>query len=138
MNVKIIPFQQHGDSRGQLIAIEEKINVPFEFKRVYFMYETKKNVRRGLHAHKKLKQILFCVHGSCKVHLDDGMEQREVLLDKPYYGLLIEGLVWREMYDFSEDAVLMVIASDFYDESDYIRDYNEFLKEVSVKNAKEK
>ena len=72
MDVKKISFQQHGDARGQLVAIEELLDAPFEFKRVYFMYDTKNGVRRGYHAHRELKQIVFCVHGNCKIHVDDG------------------------------------------------------------------
>ena len=97
------------------------------------MYDTGEGIRRGFHAHKKLKQILICVNGSCKIHLDNGEEQKEVLLEKPYEGLYIENDMWREMYDFSPDAVLMVLASEYYDESDYIRDYDEFLKFVNKK-----
>ncbi|WP_286064945.1 sugar 3,4-ketoisomerase [Faecalibaculum rodentium] len=126
--MKKVKFQQHGDLRGQLVAIEEEIDIPFKVKRVYFMYDTVSGVRRGYHAHKNLKQILFCVHGSCKVLLDDGLIKETVLLDKPYEGLYIENDIWREMFDFSEDAVLMVLASEHYNELDYIRDYDEFLK----------
>ena len=85
MDYQIINFQQHGDSRGQLIALEESKEVPFKIKRVYYMYDIGLDVRRGYHAHKKLEQILFCVHGECKIHLDNGLgETKEVLLDKPY------------------------------------------------------
>ena len=97
------------------------------------MYDTLKDVVRGHHAHKSLEQILFCVHGSCTIHLDDGTETAEILLDKPYEGLYIANNLWREMYDFSEDAVLLVLASELYDESDYIRDYDEFLKFIGKK-----
>lgn len=130
MNYQMIQFQQHGDERGQLVALENDKEIPFEIKRVYYMYDTIKGVRRGFHAHKKLQQILICTSGSCKIHLDDGKETAEVTLDKPYEGLLIGNNLWREMYDFSEGAVLMVLASEMYDESDYIRNYDEFLKFV--------
>ncbi len=130
MDYKIIKFQQHGDDRGQLVALENDKEIPFNVKRVYYMYNTVKGVRRGFHSHKKLKQILICTSGSCKIHLDDGHETAEITLDKPYEGLFISHNLWREMYDFSPDAVLMVLASEMYDESDYIRDYNEFLKSV--------
>lgn len=123
-------FQPHGDSRGQLVALEEFKDIPFEVKRIYYMYDTGEGVRRGFHAHKNLKQILICVHGSCKVHLDDGDEKKEVSLEKPYEGLFIDSIIWREMYDFSPDAVLMVLASELYNEADYIRDYDEFIKYV--------
>ena len=132
MQVIKYAFQQHGDDRGMLVALEEYKDIPFEIKRVYYMYDTKKNVHRGFHAHKSLEHILICIHGSCKVLLDNGTEKKIVSLEKPYEGLYIANNMWREMYDFSEDAVLMVLASEYYKEEDYIRDYNEFLRMVGV------
>jgi len=129
MEIKIIPLQAHGDDRGSLIALEEEHNIPFEIKRVYYMFNTKKDVRRGLHAHKKLKQVAIAMRGSCRFVLDDGKERVEILLDNPSQGLLIDSCIWREMYDFSEDCVLMVLADSHYDENDYIRDYEQFLIE---------
>lgn len=126
-------FQQHGDERGQLVALEEHKDIPFEIKRVYYMYDTGKRVTRGQHAHKSLEQILICIHGSCKLMLDNGKEKKIVSLEKPYEGLYISNNIWREMYDFSSDAVLMVLASDVYKEEDYIRNYDEFLKFVNMK-----
>ena len=114
---------------------KRQIDIPFEIKRVYYMYETGEGVRRGFHAHKSLEQILICIHGTCKILLDNGFEKKIVPLEKPYEGLYISNDMWREMYDFSPDAVLLVLASDLYDESDYIRDYDEFIKMV---NSKEK
>lgn len=131
MQVVKYMFQPHGDERGQLIAIEEQKDIPFAIKRVYYMYDTGEGVVRGHHAHKKLQQILVCVHGSCKIRLDNGTEKKVVALEKPYEGLYVSNAMWREMYDFSPDAVLMVFASELYDESDYIRNYDEFLKYVS-------
>lgn len=131
MEVKKITFQIHGDDRGQLIALEEFKEVPFDIKRVYYMYDTGEGVRRGFHAHKCLEQILICIHGSCKILLDNGTEKEIVPLDKPYEGLYVSNDMWREMYDFSPDAVLMVLASEFYDEADYIRDYDAFLEYVN-------
>lgn len=125
-------FQPHGDERGQLISLEEYNDIPFEIKRVYFMYDTKEGVVRGHHAHKSLEQILVCIHGTCKILMDNGKEKKIVHLEKPYEGLYIPNNIWREMYDFSEDAVLMCFASQVYDESDYIRNYDEFLKFVGV------
>ena len=127
-------FQQHGDERGQLVALEEMRDIPFQIKRVYYMYDTKEGVRRGFHAHKKLKQVLICVKGQCKILLDDGKEKEVVLLDRPDKGLLIESHLWREMFDFSEDAVLMVLASELYDEADYIRNYDDFIAYVKEQN----
>lgn len=130
MQVVKYVFSQHGDERGQLIALEEYSDIPFEIKRVYYMYDTKPGVRRGYHAHKNLEQILVCVHGSCDVLLDNGTEKKIVSLEKPYEGLYVPNDMWREMYNFSEGAVLLVFASDIYKEEDYIRDYDEFLKFV--------
>ncbi|MCU8104637.1 FdtA/QdtA family cupin domain-containing protein [Shewanella sp. SM101] len=130
MEIKFIPLQAHGDDRGSLIALEEGINIPFSVKRVYYLFNTKDGVRRGYHAHKTLKQVAIVVRGSCRFLLDDGWEKVEVLLDNPAKGLLIESCMWREMYDFSDDCVLMVLADQLYDESDYIRDYQIFLKEI--------
>ena len=127
MEIKKYIFEPQGDERGQLVAVEEK-DIPFNVKRVYYMYDTVADAVRGKHAHKNLKQILICIHGSCKILLDDGKEKEIVSLTKPYEGLYISNHVWREMYDFSSDAVLMVLASEAYDECDYIRDYESFLK----------
>ena len=128
MQVVKYAFQQHGDERGQLVALEEMKDIPFSIKRVYYMYDTGQGVRRGYHAHKSLEQILICIHGSCKILLDSGFEKKVVSLEKPYEGLYISNNMWREMFDFSSDAVLLVLASELYDENDFIRDYEEFLE----------
>ena len=133
MQYEIINFKTLGDDRGSLIALEENYNTPFEIKRVYYIFDTKEGVRRGFHAHIDLKQMAICVKGSCTFVLDDGEKREEIRLNSPNQGLLIEGLIWREMYDFSPDCVLLVLASEHYDEDDYIRDYGEFLEEL--KNA---
>ena len=124
-------FLPHGDSRGQLIAIEQLKDIPFEIKRVYYIYDTLPDVRRGFHAHKKLQQLLVCTSGECKILLDDGKNKEVVKLNKPTEGLLVDKLIWHEMFDFSEDAILMVLASDYYNESDYLRNYDNFLKYIS-------
>ncbi|MCI8922474.1 MAG: WxcM-like domain-containing protein [Lachnospiraceae bacterium] len=129
-------FQPHGDERGQLVALEEGIDIPFSIKRVYYMYDTVKGMVRGKHAHKSLEQILVCIHGSCKILLDDGREKKVIPLEKPYEGLYVPNNMWREMYDFSEDAVLMVLASDFYKENDYIRDYDQFVSYINICNSR--
>lgn len=128
MQVVKYVFQPHGDNRGQLIALEELKDIPFRIRRVYYMYDTAEGVTRGYHAHKSLEQILICIHGSCKILLDNGTEKKIVPLEKPYEGLYVASAMWREMFDFSPDAVLMVLASEPYDEADYIRDYDEFLE----------
>lgn len=136
MQIKKYTFQQHGDERGMLVALEEIKDIPFKIKRVYYMYATRPGVVRGMHAHKNLKQILICVSGECKLTLDDGTERVTVKLDKPYEGIFIANDMWREMYDFSEDAILMVLASELYDEEDYIRNYNDFLKFIANRGEK--
>ena len=129
-NYKLLDFKTLGDERGSLIAIEQGYNAPFEIKRVYYIFDTKEGVERGFHAHINLKQIVIAVKGSCTFVLDNGKERKEMKLNNPNRGLFIEGLIWREMKDFTEDCVLIVLTSEHYDESDYIRDYNKFLEEV--------
>ena len=126
MKYKKLTFLIKGDERGGLIALEENKNIPFKIKRVYYIFDTKEGVIRGLHAHKNLEQVLVCVNGSCEILLDDGKEKSIIKLENRNEGLFIEKLVWREMFNFSADCVLMVLASDYYDEKDYIRDYNDF------------
>lgn len=127
-NYKLIDFKTMGDERGSLIAIEQGCNAPFEIRRVYYIFDTKEGVERGFHAHINLKQIAIAVKGSCTFVLDNGSKREEIKLDNPNQGLYIEGLIWREMKDFSQDCVLVVLASEHYNEGDYIRDYQEFLK----------
>ncbi|WP_303851736.1 FdtA/QdtA family cupin domain-containing protein [Seleniivibrio woodruffii] len=126
----LIDLRIIGDENGSLIALEENGNVPFDIKRVYYIFNTKVGVRRGFHAHLKLRQLLICTSGSCTVLLDDGRKKVDVKLDSPSKGLIIEGLLWREMYDFSPDCVLMVLADEHYREEDYIRNYDSFMDEV--------
>jgi dTDP-4-dehydrorhamnose 3,5-epimerase-like enzyme len=128
--IQIINFPINGDDRGSLIAVENNKEIPFKIKRIYYIFNTQKNVSRGFHAHKKLKQVAICVKGKCRIVLDDGKNQESVWLDSPEKGLLIQDLTWREMHDFSDDCVLLVLASELYNESDYIRNYDEFLLEV--------
>ena len=130
MEVIKYTFPPHGDDRGQLVAIEAMKDLPFPINRVYYIYDTLPGVRRGFHAHKCLQQILLCVNGSCKIHLDNGHETAEVLLDKPNEGLYIANNMWREMYDFTPGTVLLVLASEYYDEADYIRNYDDFIKMI--------
>ncbi len=132
-NVSDLEFTPKGDARGKLIALESLTElVPFEIKRVYYIFDTTPGTVRGKHAHNVLKQVLICVSGACTIECEkpDGTKS-EHRLDWPDRGLLIEGLVWRQMKDFSKDAVLLVLASEHYDESDYIRDYSEFKRQTS-------
>lgn len=126
-----VNFPPLGDSRGSLVALEAKKTVPFDIKRVYYIFGTQPGVARGFHAHRNLKQVAICVTGQCRMVLDDGKKREEVWLDSPTKGLLIDDLVWREMHEFSPDCVLLVLASQHYDETDYIRNYDVFLKAVS-------
>jgi dTDP-4-dehydrorhamnose 3,5-epimerase-like enzyme len=126
MKIDFIPLQVHGDERGALISLEREINIPFDIRRVYYIFDTKSGVTRGFHAHRRLKQVAIAVKGSCRFILDDGSERVSVILDNPAQGLLIDSFIWREMTDFTEDCVLMVIADMEYEESDYIRDYSAF------------
>lgn len=115
-----------GDERGSLIALEGGKTVPFEIARIYYIFDTKSDVSRGFHAHRELRQWAVSVGGACTIILDDGRAKCEVRLDKPNVALEIGPFVWHEMYDFSPGCVLLLIASDHYDEADYIRDYGEF------------
>lgn len=129
MDAHMVTFQEHGDERGMLVALEYEKECPFPIKRVYYMYDTKSNVRRGYHAHKNLQQLLICINGSCKIHLDDGEQTQEIILDTPRKGLYLGNGIWREMYEFAPHTVLMSLASELYDECDYIRDYQQFIEE---------
>ena len=125
--IKSIQFYPLGDFRGQLISLESHKNIPFDIKRVYYIYNTTAGVSRGFHAHKKLEQVLVCTSGRCKILLDDGRKKQITDLDSPMKGLYVGALLWHELYDFSMVCVLMVLASDCYDEADYIREYDKFL-----------
>ena len=133
MQAKSIKLQSLMDSRGSLVIAEGMRTIPFDIKRVYYIFGNKDNEPRGFHAHKSLQQAAFCIQGSCKFLLDDGKSKQDILLNNPAEGILIGNMTWREMYDFSPDCILMVFASDYYDEKDYIRDYKEFKSLVQVK-----
>lgn len=122
-----------GDYRGSLMVAESNRNVPFKVERIYYILDVKPDVPRGFHAHKSLIQLAFCLRGSCKMLMDNGVEKQEVYINQANRGLLIPPLVWHEMHDFSEDCVMLVLASDCYDENDYIRDYETFKKYSNIK-----
>jgi dTDP-4-dehydrorhamnose 3,5-epimerase-like enzyme len=130
MNFKLLNFKVMGDDRGNLISLEENKNIPFDIKRVYYIYGTKENTVRGKHSHPDLQQVAVCTSGSCKFLLDDGENKEIIELNSPDVGLFIGEDLWREMYDFTPDCVLMVLASDYYNEEEYIRNYQEFLKKI--------
>lgn len=129
--IQLIDLPSLGDSRGSMISIEEERNVPFKIKRVYYIYGTESHTSRGFHAHKALQQLAVCVAGKCRMVLDDGSSKESVWLDSPSKALLIGNNIWREMHEFSPDCVLLVMASEYYDEADYIRDYSSFLTEIT-------
>mgnify|MGYP005873462335 CR=1 FL=1 len=130
--IKQINISDIDDPRGSLCVLEQGYNIPFPIKRVYYLFHTQKSFSRGCHAHKNLRQIAVAVSGKCRMVLDNGHERDDIWLDDPTKGILIESLIWREMHDFTPDCVLLVLASELYDENDYIRDYEEFLKEAGV------
>lgn len=132
--IKTLKFTSLGDERGHLVALETNKTVPFDIKRVYYLFDTKEGVARGFHAHKNLKQVAVCVKGSCRFILDNGKSKESIVLNNATTGLIIEGLIWREMHDFTKDCVLLVLASEHYDEADYVRDYQKFLELVNGKN----
>ena len=129
--IKTVSFPPLGDDRGSLVALEANKTVPFDVKRVYYIFGTQAGVSRGFHAHRALQQVAVCVTGKCRMVLDDGQRREDIWLDCPTKGLLIGDLVWREMHDFSPDCVLLVLASEHYDETDYIRNFDEFKKAVN-------
>ncbi len=132
-NVKTIRFKVNDDKWGRLVPIEGNDTVPFDIKRVYYIYDVNEEKRRGFHSHKKLEQVLICVHGSIKILVKTPKEEKVFVLDNPNKGLYIGNNVWREMFDWENEAVLLVLASEHYDESDYIRNYDTFLEYVKGK-----
>lgn len=130
MNIEILDIPKIEDSRGNLSIIESD-TIPFDIKRVYYLYDVPSNASRGGHAHKKLWQLLIPLSGSFDVILKDGSNEKVVTLNKPNKGLLIKNHIWRELDNFSSGVVCLVIASEEFDESDYIRDYAEFIHYLS-------
>lgn len=130
---KIIEFKEYGDEKGNLVVAEGSgFDVPFDIRRVFYIYGSDPNIKRGNHANKYTQFVLINVSGSSKVLVDDGEKKEVIVLDKPRMGLYLGTMVWKEMYDFSPDSVLLVLASEHYIESEYIRDYDEFCAEVKV------
>jgi len=134
-NVMVSDFQCHSDGRGDLFVAEYRKELPFLVKRIYYICDIKdKEIVRGLHAHKKLRQVMICLGGECSVIVDDGKKRETIVLDRPGKAIFIEPGVWREITNFSRNATLMVLASDLYDEDDYIRNYEDYLKYIGEKN----
>lgn len=128
MDYELITLPRHLDCRGNLSVVENNIHIPFDIKRAFFIYDVPGGESRAGHAHYTLYQFIIAVSGSFLVTLDDGFERESILLNKPYEGLLVKPGTWSHLVDFSSGAVALVLASDFFHESDYIRDYDKFLK----------
>ncbi len=124
---KLIDLRKISDPRGNLTPIEGKIDVPFEINRVYYLYDVPAGENRGAHAHKELQQLIIAANGSFTITLDDGEQRKSFTLNRPYQGLIIVPGIWRDLGDFSSGAVLVCLASEHYDEDDYIREYEDFL-----------
>lgn len=135
MQIKTVQLQDYSDDRGSLIALEDQKNVPFQIRRIYYIFNTKDAVSRGFHAHKNLTQMVIAIRGSCRFVLDDGSKRSEIVMNNPAQGVLVESLMWREMHEFSDDCILMVLASSHYDESDYIRNYEQFIESVKQSDS---
>lgn len=127
-NTKFIKFKQLGDERGHLVVIEGNEDVEFDIKRVFYIYGSDPDVVRGQHANRDTEFVLINVCGTSKVRVDDGKEEKVYVLDKPHEGVYIPKMVWKDMYDFSEDSILLVLASEHYDGDEYIRDYEDYKR----------
>ena len=128
----ILNFEEKGDERGNLIVAEgEGIDIPFAIKRVFYIYGSDANVIRGQHANKKTEFVLINVCGTSKVKMTDGREEKIIVIDRPRMGLYLKSMIWKEMYDFSEDSIMLVLASEHYDANEYIREYSEYLAYVA-------
>lgn len=130
---RLISFKDLGDERGNLVVIEgEGMDIPFDIKRVFYIYGSDATVVRGQHANRVSEFLLVNVGGSSKVRVDNGHEEKVIVLDKPGMGLYLPPMLWKDMYDFSPDSILLVMASTHYDGGEYIRDYKEYLKEMGI------
>ena len=129
-NHKILQFKQNGDTRGKLVVVEGVKDIPFEIKRIFYIYGSDPDVVRGKHANRETEFVLINVCGSSRVRVFDGKTEEIFVLDKPHTGIYLPKMVWKDMYDFSKDSILLVLASTYYNNSEYIRDYEEYIKEV--------
>lgn len=130
--IKILEFPDLGDERGNLVVVEGEQQIPFAINRVFYIYGSDDTVVRGQHANRKSEFVLINVSGTSKVRVDDGKEEYVVELNRPRMGLYLPAMLWKDMYDFSADSVLLVLTNTHYDASEYIRDYDEYLKEMGV------
>lgn len=130
MKHRVIKFKQKGDDRGHLVIVEGMVDIPFEIKRIFYIYGSEMDVVRGNHANRKSEFVLINVSGQSKVKVDDGFKTEIVELNEPHMGIYIPHMVWKEMYDFSKDSVLLVLSNLHYDPEEYIRNYELYLEEV--------
>ena len=128
--VRMLAFQERGDERGRLVIAEGGQDIPFEIKRVFYIYDSVPDVVRGRHANRISEFVLINMAGSSRVRVTDGARERDYVLDRPHTGIYIPRMIWKEMYAFSEHAVLLVLSSEHYDAAEYLRDYDEYLEEV--------
>lgn len=131
--VQMLEFPQHGDERGHLVVVEGLKDIPFEIKRMFYIYGSDANVVRGRHANRKSEFVMINVAGQSKVRVDDGRGNEAVFsINRPHTGLYLPKMIWKDMYDFSKDSVLLVLSNEAYDPNEYIRDYDAFVKEVNA------
>ena len=131
--VQMLEFPQHGDDRGHLVVVEGLKDIPFEIKRMFYIYGSDSNVVRGRHANRKSEFVMINVAGQSKVRVDDGRGNEAVFsINRPHTGLYLPKMIWKDMYDFSPDSVLLVLSNEAYDPNEYIRDYDAFVKEVNA------
>ena len=128
--IKIMEFPDFGDERGNLVVVEGGMDIPFEVKRAFYIYGSDSEVIRGRHANRKSEFVMINVSGRSKVKIDNGYEQKVIELNRPRMGLYLSTMVWKDMYDFSRDSVLLVLASEHYDAGEYIRNYEDFIREI--------
>lgn len=129
-NCTLIKFKDLTDKYGHLTPIESKLDIPFEIRRIYYITKVEQGVTRGFHSHRKLHQVLICLNGSVKIRVRNPNEEEVIELNDPSVGLYVGPLIWREMFEFTEECVLLVLASEYYDEDDYIRNYDFYLEEA--------
>lgn len=132
IQAQMLEFSEHGDERGHLVVVEGGIDVPFEIRRIFYIYGSDTDIIRGQHANRESEFVLINVSGQSKVKVKDGKGNETLfLLNRPHTGIYLPKMVWKDMYDFSEDSVLLCLASEHYDEKEYIRDYDEFVSIVN-------
>ena len=130
-NVELLILPEMGDEKGLLVAIENNKEIPFEIKRIFYIYKTTDNVIRGKHANKQSSFLLISVNGACKILVDNGKEKQIVELNQPNMALLLGSMIWKDMYDFSEDCILLVLSNEKYNLDEYVKDYDQFLKLIN-------